>query len=135
MSRQGLRSSRPKDNISRDDLAEDNVEQSELDQTIVEALGAQQTRIMKRMNAEEGRREECRESERGLNIEYLLPKFQGDTSPIRYMNQLKQYWEAVKPRDNDTHYLTERSLSGPPRHRWKIIKDEVTPSVLEQILL
>ena len=41
------------------------------------------------------------------------------------MNQLKQYWEAVKPRDNDTHYLIERSLTGPPGDWWQIIKDEV----------
>ena len=113
MSRQGLRSSRPEDNISSDELAEDKIEQSELDQTIVEALEAQQTKIMERMNAEEGRREECRESERGLNIKYILPEFQGGTSLIRYINQFKQYWEAVKPRDNDIYYLTVRSLSGP----------------------
>ena len=76
MSRQGLRSSRPEYNISRDELTEDSIEQSELGQTIVEALEAQQARIMGRMNADEGRREECRESERGLNIEYILPEFQ-----------------------------------------------------------
>ena len=227
MSRQGLRSSRAEDNIPREEPAEENTEQNELDQTIVEVpeenrstssmdlgghttkrkqtiegppesimkkleelerrvkrmveeerkrkekqeaekdkdlqrkltrmeaginrsleittevtqtleerstrieaqfsrLEAQQTRIMERMNAEEGRREECRESERGLNIKYVLPEFRGDASPIRYMNQLKQYWEAVKPRDNDTHYLIERSLSGPPGDWWQIIKDEVS---------
>ena len=102
------------------------MEQSELNQTIVEALEAQQTKIMAGMNAEEGRREECRESERGLNIKYILSEFQGGTSLIRYMNQLNQYWEAVKPRDNDTHYLTERSLSEPPGVWWQIIKDEVS---------
>ena len=126
VSRQGLRSSRPEDNISSDELAEDKMEQSELNQTIVEALEAQQTKIMAGMNAEEGRREECRESERGLNIKYILSEFQGGTSLIRYMNQLNQYWEAVKPRDNDTHYLTERSLSEPPGVWWQIIKDEVS---------
>ena len=48
-----------------------------------------------------------------------------DTSPIRYINQLKQYWEAVKPRDTDIHYLIERSLAGPPGDWWQIIKDDV----------
>ena len=38
---------------------------------------------------------------------------------------MKQYWEAVKPKDSDTHYLIERSLTGPPGDWWQIIKDEV----------
>ena len=41
------------------------------------------------------------------------------------MNQLKQYWEAVKPRDTDIHYLIERSLAGPPGDWWQIIKVDV----------
>ena len=89
-------------------------------------LEAQQTRIMERLNAEGERREEIRGLERGPNIKYILPEFRGDTSPIRYMNQIKQYWEAVKPRDSDTHYLIERSLTGPPGDWWQIIKDEVS---------
>ena len=40
------------------------------------------------------------------------------------MNQLKQYWQAVKPRDYDTHYSIEKSLSGPPGDWRQIIKDE-----------
>ena len=73
---------------------------------------------MKRINSEEGRREESRGSERNSNIKYILPEFKGDTSPIRYMNQLKQYWEEVKPRDSDTHYLIKRSLTGPLGDWW-----------------
>ena len=89
-------------------------------------IEAQQTRIMERLNAEEERREEIRGPERGSSFKYILPEFRGDTSPIRYINQLKQYWEAVKPRDSDTHYLMERSLAGPPGDWWQIIKDEVS---------
>ena len=71
-------------------------------------LEAQQTRIIERMNSEEGRREESRELERNSNIKYILLEFKGDTSPIRYMNQLKQYWEAVvRTMDSDTHYLID----------------------------
>ena len=101
-------------------------ERSNRIETQFNRLEARQTRIMERMNAEEGRRgEDPRIIERSSSIKYILPEFQGNTSPIRYMNQLKQYWEAVKPRDNDTHYLIERSLSGPPGGWWQIIKDEV----------
>ena len=53
VSRQGLRSSRPEDNISSDELAEDKIERSELEQTIVEALEAQQTKKMETMNGED----------------------------------------------------------------------------------
>ena len=49
-------------------------------------LEAQQTRIMERINAEEGRREEVRGPERNSSIKYILPEFQGNTSPIWYMN-------------------------------------------------
>ena len=66
---------------------------------------------MERLNAEGERREENRGPERNSNIKYILPEFRGDTSPIRYINQLKQYWGAVNPRDRDTHYLIERSLT------------------------
>ena len=76
-------------------------------------LEAQQTRIIETINVEEGRGEECRGLGRRQNIKYVFPEFQENTSPIRYMNQLKQYWEVVKPRDNDTHYLIEKSLCGP----------------------
>ena len=55
----------------------------------------------------------------------VLPEFRGDTSPIRYINELKQYWESVEPRENETHYLIERSLRGPPGDWWKIVKNEV----------
>ena len=89
-------------------------------------LEAQQTRIMERLTAEEERREEVRGPERSSSIKYILPEFRGDTSPIRYLNQLKQYWEAAKPRDSDTHYLIERSLAGPPGDWWQIIKDEAS---------
>ena len=90
-------------------------ERSNRIETQFNRLEAQQTRIMDRMNAEEGRRgEDPRIIERISSIKYILPEFQGNTSPIRYMNQLKQYGEAVKPRDNDTLYLIEKSLSGPP---------------------
>ena len=71
-------------------------------------LEAQQTRIIERLNAEGERREENRGLERNSNIKYILPEFRGDTSPFRYINQLKQYWGAVNPRDSDTHYLIER---------------------------
>ena len=87
-------------------------------------LEAQQTRILERVHAEDGR-EEVRGLERNAGIKYVLPEFQGDTSPIRYMNQMKQYWEAVKPRDSDTHYLIEKSLGGPPVDWWQIVKEEV----------
>ena len=52
------------------------------------------------------------------------------------MNQLKQYWEAVKPRDSDTHYLIERSLGGLPGDWWQIVKEEVNnlQTFLKQIL-
>ena len=70
-------------------------------------IEAQQTKIKERLNVEEERREEIRGPERGSSIKYILPEFRADTSPIRYINQLKQYWEAVKPRDSDTHYLNE----------------------------
>ena len=70
MSRRRLRSLKPEDNILRNDLAEDNIQEYKLDQTIVEALESLQRRIMERMNAEERRREECRESEKDLNIKY-----------------------------------------------------------------
>ena len=89
-------------------------------------IEAQQTKIKERLNVEEERREEIRGPERGSSIKYILPEFRADTSPIRYINQLKQYWEAVKPRDSDTHYLNERSLAGPPGVWWQIIKDEVS---------
>ena len=42
------------------------------------------------------------------------------------MNQLRQYWEAVKPSDSDTHYLIERSLGGPPGDWWQIVRDEMS---------
>ena len=89
-------------------------------------LEAQQTRIIERIYSDGGRREEVKSLERNSSIKYILPEFQGDTSPIRHINQLKQYWEGVKPRDTDIHYLIERSLAGPPGDWWQIIKDDVT---------
>ena len=74
-------------------------------------LEIHQTIIIERINADERRREEVRGQEENSSIKYILTEFRGNTSSIRYMNQLKQYWEAVKPRDNDTHYLIERLLS------------------------
>ena len=88
-------------------------------------LEAQQTRIIERINAGEGLREESRSSNYGSNIKHILPEFRGETSPIRYINELKQYWEAVEPRENETHYLIERSLRGPPGDWWQIVKSEV----------
>ena len=72
-------------------------------------LEAQQTRIMEILNAEGQRREETRGLERNSNIKYILPEFRGDTSPIRYINQLKQYWGAVNPRDSDTHTTSSKN--------------------------
>ena len=88
-------------------------------------LEAQQTRIMERINAEKGRREEVGGPERNSSIKYILPQFQENTSSIEYMNQLKHYWVAVKPKDSDTHYLLERSQGVPPGDWCEIIKDEV----------
>ena len=88
-------------------------------------LEAQKTRIMKRINSEEGRRGECSGLERNSNIKYILPQFKEGISPIRYMNQFKQYWEALRLKNSDTHYLIERSLTGPPGDWWKFMKDEV----------
>ena len=68
-------------------------------------LEAQQTRIIERINAGEGLREKSRSSNYGSNIKHILTEFGGDTSPIRYINELKQYWEAVELRENETHYL------------------------------
>ena len=71
-------------------------------------LEAQQKPTIERINSEENRRgEEFRITERNSSIKYTLPEFQGNTRPIRYMNQVKQYWVALKPRDNDTNYLIE----------------------------
>ena len=89
-------------------------------------LEAQQTRMMERLNTEGPRREDLLTANRASNIKYVLPEFGGDTSPIRYMNQLKQYWEAVEPKDRDTHYLIERSLTGPPGDWWQIVKEDVS---------
>ena len=68
----------------------------------VNRLEAQQTRMMERLNTEE-----LPGATRTSNIKYVLPEFRGDTSPIRYMHQIKQYWEAVEPKESDTHYLIE----------------------------
>ena len=92
----------------------------------INRLEAQQTRIMERLNTEGPREEDLPEANRAFNIKYVLPEFGGDTSPIRYMNQLKQYWEAVEPKDSDTHYLIEKSLTGPPGDWWKIVKEDVS---------
>ena len=76
--------------------------------------------MMERLNTEELPGET-----RTSNIKYVLPEFRGDTSPIRYMHQIKQYWEAVEPKESDTHYLIERSLTGPPGDWWQIVKEDV----------
>ena len=41
------------------------------------------------------------------------------------MHQMKQYWEAVEPKESDTDYLIERSLTGPPGDWWQIVKEDV----------
>ena len=88
-------------------------------------LEAQQTRLIERINSGEVMRGETRSNSYSSNIKYVLPEFRGDTSPIRYINEIKQYWEAVEPRENETHYLIERSLRGPPGDWWQIVKSEV----------
>ena len=88
-------------------------------------LVAQPSRMMERLNAEDSRRDKSLGANRISNIKYVLPEFRGDTSPIKYINQLKQYYEAVEPKESDTHYLIEKSLMGPPGDWWQIIKDDV----------
>lgn len=60
------------------------------------------------------------------NIKYVLPEFNGEGSPMRYLRQLRQYWDVVRPRDCDSEYLIEKSLSGPPADWWLIVKDDIT---------
>lgn len=60
------------------------------------------------------------------NIKYILPEFNGEGSPIKYMRQIKQYWEVVRPRNCDMEYLIEKSLSGTPYDWWLVVKGEVT---------
>ena len=89
-------------------------------------LQAQQTRIMERLNTEGPRREDLLGANRASNIKYVLPEFGGDTFPIRHMNQLKQYWEAVEPKESDIHYLIEKSLTGPLGDWWQIVKEDIS---------
>ena len=88
-------------------------------------LEAQKTRLIERINSGEGLGGETRNNNHSSNIKYVLPEFREDTSPIRYINELKKYWEAVEPRENETHYLIERSLRGPPGDWQQIVKNEV----------
>ena len=89
-------------------------------------LEGQQKRMMERLNTEGPRREDLLTANRAFNIKYVLPEYGDNTSPRRYTNQLKPYWEAVEPKDHDTHYLIERSLTGPPGDWWQIVKEDVS---------
>ena len=65
------------------------------------------------------------EGARRSNIEYILLELRGDNNPMRYLNQIRQYWEAVQPLDNKPHYLLEHSLSAPAENLWQVVKVEV----------
>ena len=54
-------------------------------------LEVQQTRIIERINAGERLREEIRSNNCSSNIKHALLESREDTSPIRYLNELKQY--------------------------------------------
>ena len=71
----------------------------------INQLGTQQERMADRLDA---RSDETGPGIHRRNIKYVLPEYKGDTSPIRYINAMRQYWRAVKPAESDTHYLIER---------------------------
>ena len=65
------------------------------------------------------------ESTRRSEIEYILQECRGDNNPMQYLNQIRQYWEAVQPLDDEVHYLLERSISGPAGNWLQVVKGEV----------
>lgn len=62
---------------------------------------------------------------RKSQIKYILPEFQGDSCPMRYLNALKKYCEAVKPTQEEMQYLLDKSLQGGPGNWWQVVKDEI----------
>ena len=92
----------------------------------INELGTQQERMADRLNT---RSDDAGSGVRRPNIKYVLPEYKGDTSPIRYINAMRQYWRAVKPAESDTHYLIERSLTGSSGNWWQIIKEDVNDLV------
>lgn len=95
-------------------------------QAQLQRLETAQVRVAERITDSPGNRTNDPTMVDWPNIKYILPEFNGQGSPMRYLRQLQQYWKVVRPRACDAEYLIERSLSGPPGDWWLIVKNEIT---------
>ena len=59
-----------------------------------------------------------------LKITPKNPVYEGKTSPVKFLEELKDFWAAVRPSRGQAAFIISNFLQGTPRDCWDLVKEE-----------
>ena len=113
---------RLRDYMDRDtEVAEANIQRNTQE---IRRVSLRQQTLEERINGlNQPHHDECGSSGT-LKITPKNPIYEGKTSPVKFLEELKDFWTAVRPSRGQAAFIISSCLQGTPRDWWDLVKEE-----------
>ena len=90
----------------------------------IQRISQRQQHLERRLDGLSMTHPEEHTSSGSLKLTPKNPIYDGRTSPVKFLEELKDFWTAVRPTRGQTAFIISSCLQGTPRDWWDLVKEE-----------